>query len=308
MNLKVIILLSIFFIELNFATKAQVTVDSTVFANDSIAFDSSATKKTKREKRSQRVSKTKSGDEKPEKLERLTWNQKSLGEKDSLLRKWSAYDMKKYREKYSYSKSEKKSMSKPQKNLIDKYKIRKAYKKPVKYRKKLLKRKNARLKKTLAFEKPQKMSDAQWDNTSSEDRLKYIQRRSRYQGQKEAIRKNKVVQKYDKKEDKITKKYALSDEEKLILNKGRGMHLRGTEQLIFKRAQSKQQKFSDEFIELRRKRQVEIQNLSTQKKIKERQKSMNKRDKQLSKNISKQEKNAKKNEKKKAKMRKKNRK
>lgn len=308
MKLQVLLIISIFIFGINTASFAQITADSTTYESDSISVDTSYTKKSRREKTGERKNKSKSNDDKPEKLERLTWNQKSLGEKDSLLRKWSDYDMKKYREKYSYSKSEKKSMSKPKKNIIDNYKIRKAYKKPVKYRKKLLKRKNARLKKTLAFEKPQKMSDAQWDNTSSEDRLKYIQRRNRYQGQKEAIRKNKVVQKYDKKEDKIKKKYTLTDEENLVYNKGKGMHLRGTDQLIFNRAQNKKQKYSDELLELRRKRQYEIQNLSTQKRIKNRQKSMNNRDKALSKKIKKQEKRARKNEKKKAKMRKKNRK
>jgi len=318
MKYKLFIVITFFIIGFTFNVHSQIEVDSTTVLTDTTQFNSTVVsdsvqvdstrmgrKKKKREKKGRG---SKGDEEKPEKLDRLTWNQKSLPEKDTLLQEWSEYDRKVYKEKYAYSKMQKKSISKREKNLFDRILIKKAKKKPAKYRRKLIKSKNKRLKKTLKYEDPKKVSDEQWDATSPADRLKYIQKKSRFEAQKETIRKNKVVKKYDRKEDKINKKYALSVEEKIILNKGRSMHLRGTDQLIYKRAKKKQITFTEKLLEIRKDRQFEIQNKTKQKHLKELTKNNSERYKVKSNERNKQEKRAIKNKKKRDKERNKRRK
>ena len=319
MKYKLFIVITFFIIGFTFNVHSQVEVDSTIVltdttqinstvVSDTVQVDSTRMGRKKKKKREKKGRSSKENEEKPEKLVRLTWTQKSLPEKDTLLQEWSEYDKKYYKEKYAYSKMEKKSISKREKNFFDRMLVKKAKKKPAKYRRKLIKSKNKRLKKTLKFEEPKKMSDEQWLATSQPDRLKYIQKKNRFESQKETIRKNKVIKKYDRKEDKINKKYALSVEEKIILNKGRSMHLRGTDQLIYKRAKKKQITFTEKLLEIRKDRQFEIQNKTKQKQIKELIKKNNDRYKVKSNERNKQEKRAIKNKKKRDKERNKRRK
>jgi hypothetical protein len=299
MNIKLIIFFTTIIIFLSISVFSQET-DTSIVNSENINFDT--VKKEKKHlfgnKKSERTT------TKPEPITGSTWKQKNMEGKDSLLLEWSKYDREYYSKKYAPSEFEKKKFRKQDKNFFDKMIISHANKKPLKYTKKLISKKNKRFKKTLKFDSPKKMSEEEWDATSPEDRMIYIVKKNRYEGQKEAIRKNNVIKKYEKREEKIKKKYSLSIEEKTILNKGSSMHLRGTEQLIYNKAKTKQEKYSTELLEIRRKRQLEIQNPDTQKKMKKKMKENEKKYGEKSKYISEKEKQALKNEKKKKKQKK----
>jgi hypothetical protein len=221
---------------------------------------------------------------KPQKISVFNWNKMNYTQQDSLLRAWDDYDREFYKEKKRYKFSRKEVdiaiKLKQNRNLYEKIVYRKARKKPFKFSEKLIKRKNKRYKKTLRFDRMNKSDTELADSLGEKRKYEMVNRRYKREAKKEAIRKNKVIVKYNRKEDRLRQKYELTDNEMVILNKGKGMRLKGTELLVFNKARKKQENFTEKLIKLRRKRAFELQNQTVQKKMNDKNKTLRKRDKE----------------------------
>ncbi len=261
--------------------------DSIVSANDSVTNDSSIHKKRfslfKRNKNDS--TKDTEGSEKPQRITPGVWLKMNAKEQDSLLHAWDDYDRKFYKKKYTYSPKEKERDMKRDKSYTDKILLRFSANKPFRYRKKLITKRNSRYRKTMVFDRLKKSDTAPGDTISDKDRYQIVNKQFKREGKREAIRKNKTALKYDKKEERLRRRYALSDNERKILNKGTAMRLKGDERIIFNKAKYKQEKFSTKLLELRKKRSFALQNKEVQKKMKEDQKRIAQRDKARSKKL-----------------------
>ena len=255
--------------------------DSIVSANDSVTNDSSIQKKrfSLYKKNKNDSTKDTEGNEKPQRITPGLWVKMNTKEQDSLLRAWDDYDRKHYKKKYSYTSKEKERDMKRDKSFTDKLLLKLAVNKPFRYRKKLINKRNSRYRKTMIFDRLKKSDTAPGDTISDKERYKIVNKQFKREGKREAIRKNKTALKYDRKEERLRKRYALSDNERKTLNKGTAMRLKGDERIIFNKAKNKQEKFSTKLLELRRKRSFALQNKEVQKKMKEDQKRIAQRDK-----------------------------
>jgi hypothetical protein len=219
----------------------------------------------------------------PKRMYPWSWNKMNRGQQDSLLREWDSYDKGKFKEKkrYKYSRNDVDVAIKPreERNLYEKYVYSRARMKPFSYRKKLITRMNKRYRKAMLFERLDKSEEAPGDSLTDERRYQIVNNEYKRQAKRETIRKNNVVIKYDKKEDRLRRRYELSENEKMLLNKGKGMQLSGSDLLIHNKALRKQEKFSEKLLKLRRERSIALQNDEMQKHMKEKEKLNKKRDK-----------------------------
>ncbi len=216
---------------------------------------------------------------KPDRIRIGTWNKMNAEEQDSVFKAWDAYDKEFYKKKYAFTKKEVEVATKRDRNFLEKNIYKRARKKPHKRRRKIINRQNKRYQKTLRFERINKSETAPTDSMSDAKRYKIVNKKYKRGAKREAIRKNKTVLKYDKKEERLRRKYELSENEKMILNRGRGMRLRGTEKLTFKKARRKQESFTEKLIELRRKRNFDLQSENVQDRMKNNKKRDKERDK-----------------------------
>ena len=131
----------------------------------------------------------------------------------------------------------------------------------------------------MRFERFDKKKAGPIDSISDSGKYQLINKQYKIQAKKEAIRKNKVIIKYNRLEDRLKRKYELSGEEKKALNKGRGMKLKGNELILFNTARKKQEKFSDKLLKMRRERSIALQNKDVQDRVKKKKKLISKRDK-----------------------------
>jgi hypothetical protein len=219
----------------------------------------------------------------PDRIFPWSWNKMNREEQDSLLRQWDSYDKQKYKEKRRFKFTRKDVdvaiKNKKDRNLYEKFVFRKAANKPFKYRKKLITRMNGRYRKTMLIERLNKSDTELNDTISDKRRYQIVNNQFKREAKRETIRKNKMLVKYDRKEDRLRRRYELSENEKMILNKGRGMRLSGAELIVFNKAERKQQKFTDKLLKLRRNRSIALQNDDMRKHMKEKEKLNNKRDK-----------------------------
>ncbi len=273
--------------------------DSTISENDSLTNDSS-----KQKKRFGLFNKNKndtakdSGElEKPQRLSPGTWNELNANEQDSLLRAWDDYDREHFKKRYAFTPKEKERDMKRDKTFFDKLILKRAVNKPYKYRRKLINRRIGRYRKTMLYDRFNKSETAPNDTISDKKRYQLVNKEFKRDAKQEAIRKNKVSLKYDRKEERLRRRYALSDNEMVILNKGKGVPLKGTEKIIFNKARRKQENFSEKLLKLRRKRSFALQNKEVQKKMKEDQKRIARRDKTMNKKLHKKKRNKDKNKK-----------
>ncbi len=273
--------------------------DSTISENDSIINDSSTQKKrfSLFNKSKNDSTNNSGGVEKPQALTPGIWLKMNAEEQDSLLRAWDNYDKEHYKKKYSFTAKEKERDMKRNKTFFDKFILKRAVNKPYKYRRKLINRKINRYKKTLLYDRLDKSDTAPDDTISDTERYKIVNKEFKRDAKREAIRKNKVSLKFDKKEERLRRRYALTDNEMIILNKGKGVPLKGTEKIIFNKARIKQEKFSEKLLKLRKKRSFALQNKEVQKKMKEDQKRIARRDKNADKKLRKKKRNQDKNKK-----------
>lgn len=220
---------------------------------------------------------------KPQRISLLTWNKMNYGEQDSLLLAWSDYDKDYYKTKKRFSFTRKEIdialKLKKNRNIYERFIYKKARKKPFKYRKKLINSKNSRFKKTMRFDRMKRSGKASSDSISDAQRYKIVNKIYKGEAKKEAIRKNKVIIRFERREDRLIQKYELSGEEKKALNKGRGMQLKGSELILFNKAKRKQEQFSKKMLKLRRKRSVKLQNSVVRKRMKQKNTVLKKRDK-----------------------------
>jgi len=218
---------------------------------------------------------------KPKRILPWKWNKMNSEEQDSLLSAWDEYDREQYKKKYAFTKNEVKIALKRDRTFFEKQIYKRARTKPFRHRKKLIERKNSRYQKTMLYERFDKSNTAPKDSISDKERYISVNKQFKRDAKRETIRKNKVVILYDRKEEKLKRKYELTDDETKILNKGKGMKLKGSELLTFQHALKKQEKFTDELLILRKKRNFELQNKKIQKKMKEKEKQNKSRDKEL---------------------------
>ncbi|MCF6366892.1 MAG: hypothetical protein L3J35_11885 [Bacteroidales bacterium] len=223
---------------------------------------------------------TKGGGAKPEKIRPGKWIKMNAEEQDSLLRAWDAYDKEHYKKKYAFTKKEVEIALKRDRNPFEKLIYKRARNKPFKHRKKLITRQNNRYKKTLKYDRLNKSETAPSDSVSDARRYQIVNKRYKREAKKEAIRKNKVVIKYDRKEERLRGRYELSDNERVVLNKGKGMRLKGSELLIFKKARKKQENFTVKLLKLRKSRSFALQSENVKERMKENDKKMKERDKE----------------------------
>ncbi|NOZ34289.1 MAG: hypothetical protein GXO80_03205 [Chlorobi bacterium] len=255
--------------------------DSTLTQQDTIINDSLNQKKgfSLFHKNKSDSSTTSKENEKPESLTPGLWLKLNAEQQDSLLRAWDDYDRSHYVKKYTNSPRVKKIDMKRDKNFIDKLILRFSGNMSYKYRKKLINRRISRYRKTMIYDRLKKSDTSPDDTISDIKRYKTVNKQFKLQAKQEAVRKNKVSLKYDRKEQRLRRRYSLTDNEQIILNKGKGMRLRGSEKIIFKKARSKQEKFTEKLLQLRKKRSYALQNKEVKKRMKEDKKRINKRDK-----------------------------
>ncbi len=219
-----------------------------------------------------------SGLEKPDRIKMRTWNRMNAEQQDSVFKAWDAYDKEFYKKKYAFTKKEVEVAIKKHRNFWERIIYNRARKKPFKHKKKLITRQNNRYQKTLRYERIKKSETAPNDSISDTRKYKIVNKEYKRGAKREAIRKNKTVLKFDKKEDRLKRKYDLSERERMLLNKGKGMRLKGSEKIIFNKARKKQIKFTEKLLELRRKRSFELQSKNVQDRMKKNRKRNKKRD------------------------------
>lgn len=118
---------------------------------------------------------------------------------------------------------------------------------------------------------------------SRDEKMKILKQKSEYEAKKEALRKQRVIKRFNRKERRLRKRFALTDEEKKALAKGKNMRLRGAELAAFKRGKRKQIKYTKKLIKLRKKRAHKIQNKKTRKKMRKERRDLRKREREYKK-------------------------
>ncbi len=279
----------------------QTESDST--QTDSIQNDSTENKKFKLFKKREKSKKQKA----PEKPSRSEWRAMSIDEKEEYFKACHEFDSAQIADEI-YSGQEKKVFEK----AVKIYNALQAGEKPTDTLSrsegdilKTIERKDNRSRYMLSendFDRRKKMFRYEKREKDEIDSTMTKEERTAvfdYWRKKEALRKQKVIKKFDKKEAKLYKKYELSEDEKKALNRGKNMKLRGAELAAYERGRKKQIKLSEEIQALRRERAYEIQDDPTRKRIdqlheknKNRDKVVNK--KRSDKQIRKQEKDTKK--------------
>lgn len=249
-------------------------VSDTLSANDSIQTKEKFSWFKKNKKDSAR------GVAKPDRIKMRTWNNMNAEQQDSVFKAWDAYDKEFYKKKYAFTKKEVVVAIKKHRTFWERVIYNRARKKPYKHKKKLITRQNSRYQKTLRYERIRKTETVPNDSISDKRKYKIVNKEYKRGAKREAIRKNKVVLKFDKKEERLRRRYELSDNEKMLLNKGKALRLRGLEKRIFKKARKKQIKFTEKLLKLRRKRSFELQSKNVQNRMKKNKKTNKKRDKE----------------------------
>ncbi|PID88096.1 MAG: hypothetical protein CSB06_01245 [Bacteroidia bacterium] len=222
----------------------------------------------------------------PVAIDRKTWNNYTRHEQDSILRVWDQHDKKNYRKKYTYNEQQRKILQKTKPNILDKIRYRLFIRnKPMRYKRKLMKRKNKRYLKAGRIEKKAQVKNDSLpsDSTFNRQRYRQINYRERSRARRETVRKNKVALKYDKKEERLVRKYKLSDEESVAFYKGRATPLKGREKILFKRATRKKEAFAYQMTKLRRERSYALQNKKTRKQMRKDKRRIKRRDKKMQK-------------------------
>jgi len=251
----------------------SISSDSTNIVNDSIETKEKFSwfKKNKKD--------SAGGVAKPDRIKMRTWNNMNAEEQDSVFKAWDAYDKEFYKKKFAFTKKEVEVAIKKKRNPWERLIYNRARKKPFKHKKKLITRQNRRYQKTLRYERIKKSETAPSDSISDTRKYKIVNKQYKRGAKREAIRKNKVVLKYDKKEDKLRRKYELSDHEKMLLNKGRAIRLKGAEKITFNKARKKQVKFTEKLLNLRQERAFKLQSENVQDRMKKNAKRNKERDK-----------------------------
>ena len=216
---------------------------------------------------------------KPNKIRPGKWVNMNAQEQDSLLRSWDEYDKELYKKKYAFTRKEVDIALKRDRNFLEKQLYKRARTKPFRHQKKLISRQNKRYKKTLRYDRLNKSETSPTDSISDGRQYQTVNKRYKREAKKEAIRKNNIVIKYNRKEDRLRRKYELSDKEMIVLNKGKGVRLKGAELITFNRARKKQENFTEKLLELRKKRSFELQSDNVQERIKNNEKKLKQRDK-----------------------------
>lgn len=222
-----------------------------------------------------------SGTGKPQKISADTWRNMDAEQQDSLLRAWDEYDKEYFSKKrrYSFSRKEIEIALSSKRNFLEKIIYERSRNKPYNYKRKLINRKNGRIKKAMRLEDLNKDIPIPEDTITNKDRYILVRKQYRIEAKKEAVRKNKVVIKYERKEDRLRRRYELSGEEKKALNKGRGMRLRGVELITYKKGRRKQEAFTEKLIKLRRERNLALQNKQVKSRMKKKNKLLINKDK-----------------------------
>ncbi len=262
---------------------------------DSIVSDSTKTKKRGLFKRKNKKKKTGNSIEKPKVPSKSEWKKMTREDKKEYFKTWNDYDSVKFVED-NYTETELSILNRaveinetiraggiPQDTLsmTEQDILSTVGKKDARLHVQMKNNDFKRRKKMLKFDKT---GDFKIDSTMAyEERVEIVKARYEYEAEKEAVRKQKIIKRFNRKEKRLRKKYELTKQEKSALAKGKSMRLRGAELANYKRAIQKQEKFTVKLVKLRKKRAYQIQNKKIKKKLKRQYKYNKKRDAEINK-------------------------
>lgn len=181
------------------------------------------------------------------------------------LQAWSKKDSVKLEEKYALKPAQRAVLSKLYKELnpAEKLKYRLAERKLHKKQKRRFRRHKKRYKKAVRWSKP----DGKFQSLDTEQKLRHYKAKRIWLARKEAYRKLKVKKRFDRRENRLRRRYALSPDEKIVLNKAQGKALESDEKRTFRKARKKQIKFSKKLQKLRKRRHFRLQDKETRKRL-----------------------------------------
>ncbi len=125
-----------------------------------------------------------------------------------------------------------------------------------------------------------KLSKEQRLELEKEQRWESAKLEAEYYGWKETLRKEKVQKKFNRKRERLEKRYALSPEEKDALYKSGSMKLMGTAKSALFRAYRKQKKYKKKNAKYKKKRFLKLQDKKTRQRLKKRDKERKRKEKQ----------------------------
>ena len=197
-----------------------------------------------------------------------------------MLQEWVDYDSCYYYTKYKLTEKEQKALSKIEKSRTkrDQRIANKAVKKRSKIKNKIKKSKVKRIKSALKLMNNKEMSKEERLLLEKNARWESAYYEAEYRGWRETLRKEKVVKKYTRKQDKLDRKYQLSPDEKDALYKSGSMKLMGTDKMLLKKALKKQYKYKKQYEKLKKKRFMEMQDKNTRERLKQREKEKKKKE------------------------------
>lgn len=189
-------------------------------------------------------------------------------ERIEFYKKWKTADSAKTEEKYRLKPEQRAVLSKIYKDLKfgEKIKYHWANQKIKRKQKKHFRTEKRKFKKTIRWSRPEGSRQG-LKNMEKEQKIRYLKAENLWKSRKEAYRRARVKKRFNRKEQRLRKRYALSQNEKTILNKGMGMSLEPGEKRIYRKAKKKQVIFTKKLLKLRKRRQFKIQDRATRKRI-----------------------------------------
>ena len=208
-------------------------------------------------------------------------------ERNEFFYEWKTKDSTEIEKKTQLKPKNRKVLSKIYKDLsfTDKMRYRRAERRLERKFKKMYRKDIRRFKKTIRWSAPdKKYSKSGMSGMEKEQKIKYLRQTSIWNSRKEALKKQKVKTRFNKKELRLRKRYALSPEEKIVLNKALGKRLDPDEKRTFSKAKRKQVVFTKKLTKLRKRRHFKLQNKEGKKRLRKKSQKLHARDYYVKKN------------------------
>ncbi len=199
-------------------------------------------------------------------------------ERIEFYKKWVSADSAKIEEKMRLKPKKRIMLSKVYKNLnfFEKFKYRLAYTKVQRKRRKHFKSQKRKFKKTISWSKPG-VGDKVLKNSDREAKIKYYKAQNVWLSRKEEYRKMKIKERFARKEIRLEKRYALTVEEKTMINKSLVMRMKPEERAIVARGRKKQVTYTRKLNKLRKRRHLKYQDKPTERKLKRQKKQLSRK-------------------------------
>ncbi|MEA2043469.1 MAG: hypothetical protein U9N85_13090 [Bacteroidota bacterium] len=202
-------------------------------------------------------------------------------ERNTFYKDWKKKDSAELEKKTELKPKHRRVLSKIYKDLsfADKIRYKWGEKKLQRKYKRLYRQDKNRFKKTIRWSRPDKnYSKSEMKGLEKEQKIKYLKLKNSWDSRKEAYRKQKIMHRFDKKEKRLRKRYALSQHEKIVLNKALGRSLDAEEKSTYRRARRKQIVFTRKLTKLRKRRHYRLQNKQTKKRLNKKPSKLRDRD------------------------------